>query len=80
MLLGMSGATVEIIRLCEALPEDKRAEVLDFARFLLQQAEHPDDAAWEARLNEPKRRPRLEAFIEQSTAEGGEETLDLNRL
>jgi hypothetical protein len=31
----MSTETMEIVELCEALPADKRAEVTDFARFLL---------------------------------------------
>jgi len=46
----MSTATAEIVRLWEALPEDKRVEVMDFARFLLDRAQHPDDLAWEERL------------------------------
>ncbi len=33
----MSGATAEIIEVCEALPVEKRLEVIDFARFLLLQ-------------------------------------------
>ena len=40
----MSTGTHEIVRLCEALPEEKRTEVADFARFLLSRTEHPDDA------------------------------------
>jgi hypothetical protein len=31
----MSTETMEIVELCEALPAEKRAEVTDFARFLL---------------------------------------------
>lgn len=31
----MSTETMEIVGLCEALPAEKRAEVTDFARFLL---------------------------------------------
>ena len=31
----MSTTTEEIIQVCEALPDDKRAELVDFARFLL---------------------------------------------
>ncbi|MGH7995674.1 MAG: DUF2281 domain-containing protein [Opitutaceae bacterium] len=76
----MSTATAEIIRLCEALPEDKRIEVVDFARFLLGRAEHPDDLAWEKRLADSNRRPKLEAFLQESAAEGGDEPLDLKRL
>lgn len=76
----MSTATAEIVRLCEALPEDKRAEVMDFARFLLGRAEHSSDLAWEASLADGVRRPKLEAFLAQSAAEGGDEPLDTERL
>jgi hypothetical protein len=75
----MSTATQEIIRLCESLPADKRAEVADFARFLLSRAEHPDDAAWEARLAYSQPRPKLEAFLHDVAAEG-DEPLDPKRL
>ncbi len=34
----MSTETMEIVELCEALPAEKRAEVTDFARFLLDRA------------------------------------------
>lgn len=76
----MSTATAEIVRLYEALPEEKRMEVMDFARFLLGRTEHPDDRAWEERLSDSVRRPRLEAFLKQSAAEGGDEPLDVTRL
>ena len=33
--MGMSGETQELVRLYEKLPEAERAEVADFARFLL---------------------------------------------
>jgi hypothetical protein len=55
-------------------------EVMDFARFLLGRVEHPDDLAWEERLAERARRPKLEAFLEQSASEGGDEPLDIGRL
>jgi hypothetical protein len=76
----MNTATAEIVQICEALPEEKRMEVMDFARFLLGRTEHPDDLAWEKRLADPVRRPKLEAFLQQSAAEGGEEPLDIRRL
>ena len=75
----MSTATQEIIRLCEALPDHKRAEVADFARFLLSRTEHPDDAAWEARLTDPKPRVKLTEFLREAAVEG-EEPLDIKRL
>lgn len=76
----MSTGTQEIVRLCEALPEEKRSEVADFARFLLARTEHPDDLAWEQRLADPQPLPKLEAFLRESAAEGNDEPLDLKRL
>lgn len=62
--------------MCEALPENKQAEVADFARFLLARQ---DDEAWEQRLAYPKHRPRLDAFLRESAREG-DEPLDPERL
>ena len=76
----MSTATQEIVRLCEALPAEKRAEVADFARFLLLRTEHPDDAAWERRLADSRPLPKLESFLQASAAEGGDAALDQERL
>ena len=75
----MSTAPQEIIRLCEALPDHKRAEVVDFARFLLSRSEHPDDAAGETRIADPKPRGELSEFLREGLAEGGGEPLDLSR-
>ena len=72
----MSTGTEELIRVCEALPPEKRAEVADFARFLLAKQE---DEAWERTLAENRPRPRLESFLRESGAEG-DEPLDMNRL
>ncbi len=72
----MSNATAEIIKVCEALPPDKQAELADFARFLLARQ---DDEAWEQRLADPKARPRLDAFLRESATEG-DEPLDPKRL
>ncbi len=72
----MSVATEEIIRVCEALPPDKQTEVADFARFLLARQ---DEAAWERIIAERMPRPRLEAFLGESAAEG-DEPLELDRL
>jgi hypothetical protein len=71
----MSSTTEEIMQVCEALPADKRPEVGDFARFLLARQ---DDEAWERRLAYPQARPRLNAFLRDSAAEG-DEPLDPNR-
>ena len=59
----------EIAELCEALPPDKREEVADFARFLL---EREQDARWESRIEDPRPRPRLDAFLRESAAESAE--------
>jgi hypothetical protein len=72
----MSNATEEIIRVCEALPPDKQTEVADFARFLLARQE---EEAWERVLADQKPRPRLDAFLRESAAEG-DEPLDITRL
>ena len=72
----MSIGTQEIIRLCEALPEQKRDEVADFARFLLARE---SDEAWDRIIEDPRPRPKLDAFIENAIAEGSE-PFDLDRL
>ncbi|HZK79758.1 MAG TPA: hypothetical protein VFC46_01800 [Humisphaera sp.] len=73
----MSSETEELIRICEALPEGKRAEVADFAKFLL---ERQEDERWEHIIADSSPRPKLEAFIEASRAEGGEEPLDPDQM
>jgi hypothetical protein len=69
-------AVQEIVQVCEVLPEEKQAELADFARFLLARQ---DDEAWERRLAYPQSRPRLDAFLHESAAEG-DLPLDPNRL
>lgn len=68
--------TEEIIEGCKVLPDDKRAELVDFARFLLARQ---DDEAWERRLAASQPRPRLESFLRESAAEG-DEPLDPSHL
>jgi hypothetical protein len=63
----MSTETEELIRLCEALPEAKRVEVADFARFLLSRL---DDERWEKLIDAQTPRPRLDAFLKASASEG----------
>lgn len=69
-------SSLEIVELCDALPPEKRAEVADFARFLLSRQENE---RWEAIINDPSPRPRLEEFLSESAAEG-DEVLNLQRL
>jgi hypothetical protein len=66
----------EIAELCEALPPEKREVVAEFARFLL--ARH-HDLEWERSLADEKVRPRLDAFLQESSMEG-DEALDATRL
>ena len=66
----------EIAELCESLPPEKRDEVADFARFLLSRQQDED---WETIIAGTSSRPRLDAFLRESAAEG-DEPLDLGRL
>ncbi len=66
----------EIAELCESLPPEKREEVADFARFLLTRQ---NDARWESLLDDPRPRPRLDAFLRESASESAE-PLDTRRL
>lgn len=72
----MTMETQELIRICESLPEGKRAEVADFARFLLARE---DDDRWERLIASDRRRPKLDAFLRQSAAEPST-PMDVNRL
>jgi hypothetical protein len=72
----MDTETQELIRICASLPEEKRAEVADFARFLLARE---DDERWEQLVASSQRRPKLDAFLRQSAAEPAA-PIDLERL
>lgn len=72
----MSKVTEEIVRVCEALPSGKRDAVADFARFLLARE---DDERWEKTIASTAKRPRLDAFLRESAAEG-DSPLDPQRL
>jgi hypothetical protein len=72
----MSTETRELIEICERLPEAKRIEVADFARFLLAQQA---DERWEQMIADPRPRAKLDQFLEASKAEGSE-PMDLDRL
>lgn len=69
-------STIELVKLCDALPPEMREEVADFARFLLSRQQ---DERWEAIIDDPKPHPRLDAFLRESAAEG-DEALDLRNL
>lgn len=72
----MSAEIEELVRICDALPKEKRHEVTDFARFLLARE---SDEAWDRTLDEPHGHPKLDAFIKNAVAERSE-PLDLDRL
>jgi hypothetical protein len=69
-------SSMEIAELCESLPPEKRDEVADFARFLLSRQQ---EESWESIIANHSPRPRLDAFVRESAAEG-DELLDLHRL
>ena len=69
-------SATEIAELCESLPPEKREEVADFARFLLTRQ---NDARWESFIEDPRPRPRLDAFVRESASESAE-PLDTRRL
>ncbi len=72
----MSTATLELVRLCEALPEAKQNEVTDFARFLL---EREGDERWEAIVAEGEPRAKFDAFLREAASEPAA-PLDPSRL
>ena len=72
----MSTETRQLIEICEQLPHAKRAQVADFARFLLAQE---SDQRWEQIIADPTPRPKLDEFLKQSKAEGSE-PMDPGRL
>jgi hypothetical protein len=63
----MSSAAQELIVIVGGLPEDKAREVVDFARFLQQQA---GDREWERVLAEKRTYPKLEQFAAASLQDG----------
>lgn len=73
----MTAAAKELVELLGELPEEKARAVVDFARFLHQQA---DDAAWERIISDTRPRPKLDAFVAEALREGKSEPLDTNKL
>ena len=56
----MSTISRELIEIVDGLPEEKACAVVDFARFLQQQA---DDQEWERILAEKRAYPKLDRFV-----------------
>jgi len=73
----MTAVAKALIEIVEGLPEDKAQEVVDFARFLQQQA---GDREWERIMAEKRAYPKLEKFVAEALREGPAEPLDPAKL
>jgi len=73
----MSAVSQELVEIVDGLPAEKAREVVDFARFLHQQA---DDTAWERIIADKRPRPKLDKFVADALREGKSEPLDTNKL
>jgi hypothetical protein len=73
----MTAVAKELVEIVGNLPEDKAREVVDFARFLQQQA---GDREWERILGDERPRPKLDAFVADALREGLAEPLDPSKL
>ena len=83
----MSTLGEELLKICQELPPQKAEELVDFAKFLQQQARakidstrEDDDAAWERVINDPRPRPKLTAYAEKILKEEKFEPMDPSRL
>jgi hypothetical protein len=73
----MTAVAKELIEIVGALPDDKAREVVDFARFLQQQA---GDRAWERIIAVGEPYPKLDQFVSDALREGPAEPLDPTKL
>jgi hypothetical protein len=73
----MSVIAQELMEIVDALPEAKAREVVDFARFLQQQA---GDREWERIIADKRTYPKLEQFAAAALREGAAEPLDPKKL
>lgn len=73
----MTAVAKELIEIVGALPDDKAREVVDFARFLQQQA---GDREWERIIGAEKSYPKLDQFVADALREGPAEPLDPAKL
>ena len=78
----MAPKTEELVNICEQLPPQKVEELVDFARFLQQQAagETEGDKQWERILADRRPRAKLDVFAEQALHEGESVPLDPNKM
>jgi hypothetical protein len=73
----MNSVAEELVEIVDGLPEDKARAVVDFARFLQQQA---GDREWERIVAIPHAYPKLEKFANDALREGAAEPLDPAKL
>ncbi len=73
----MTAVAKELVEIVGGLPEDKAREVVDFARFLQQQA---GDREWERIIAEKRAYPKLDKFAADALREGPAEPLDPAKL
>lgn len=73
----MSGVAQELLEIVDCLSEDKAREVVNFARFLQQQA---GDREWERIIAAKRTYPKLEKFASDALREGTAEPLDPSKL
>lgn len=62
----MTAIAEETMKLVETLPSDKAQALLEFARYLVERA---DEEEWERKFNDPKYRPKFNAFLEEAERE-----------
>lgn len=73
----MTAVAKELVEIVGGLPEDKARAVVDFARFLQQQA---GDREWERILADQRTYPKLDKFVADALREGPAEPLDPAKL
>ena len=73
----MSAVAQELLEIVDGFPEDKARAVVDFARFLQQQA---GDREWERIIAAQGVYPKLEKFAAEALREGTAEPLDPAKL
>lgn len=73
----MTAAAKELVEIVGGLPEDKAQAVVDFARFLQQQA---GDREWERIIATEQSYPKLDKFVADALREGPAEPLDPAKL
>jgi hypothetical protein len=73
----MTAVAKELVEIVGGLPEDKAREVVDFARFLQQQA---GDCEWERLIANASARPKLDAFVAKALSEQPVELIDSSKL